>query len=229
MTGHDLLSSYSVKAVEYLIAATYLLLFVPFWRFVNHEVVPAPATETGWLGEMAGWFRVPEALHFHPGHAWARLGLGDLVTVGIDDFAHKLVGVPSALVLPAVGSTVRQGEKAWTLASEGRAVDMLSPVDGTVVAVNERAATAPGTLGQDPYGEGWLVKIRAPRLAANVKQLLSGAFARRWMEESCEGLRLVMSPELGRVLQDGGAPVDGMARTLAPEHWDELARRFLLS
>lgn len=106
---------------------------------------------------------------------------------------------------------------------------MLSPVDGTVVAVNERLLDSPEVLDRDPYGEGWLLKVRAPRAAANAKQLLSGALARRWMEEACDGLRTLMSPELGRAYQDGGVPVDGMARSLDPARWDEVARRFLLT
>jgi glycine cleavage system H lipoate-binding protein len=232
MTSHDIFTMQSVKAVEYLIAIGYLLLFVPFWRFVNGARAAAPAAvpaTPGWLGQMAGWFRVPDHVYFHPGHAWAHAGAGDLVTVGLDDFAQKLVGRGAAVRLPAVGTRLDQGERAWSFAAGPRSVDMLAPVDGTVVAVNERVLRSPELLEQDPYGDGWLLKVQAPRLGANVRQLLSGRLARRWMEEACEGLQGMMSPELGRLCQDGGVPVDGMARSLDPVRWDEIARRFLLS
>jgi glycine cleavage system H lipoate-binding protein len=229
--GHDFLTSYSVKTVEYLIAVSFLLLFVPFWRFVNARVATeaVPATAPGWLGQMVEWFRVPEQLHFHPGHAWARVGADNLVTVGVDDFASKLVGRPSTLRLPEVGSRIAQGERAWSLTCDGKTVDMLAPVDGTVVAVNPRVATSPGLITDDPYGDGWLVKVTPGRIGANLKELLSGRRAQRWIEEACEGLNALMSPEMGRVLQDGGVPADGMARNLDPVHWDDLARRFLLT
>jgi glycine cleavage system H lipoate-binding protein len=232
MTTHDLFTLQSVKAIEYLIALGYLVLFIPFWRFVS----AAPAAERavapagpGWLGQMAGWFRVPDHVLFHPGHAWAYAADGDVVTVGLDDFAQKLVGRGAAIRLPAIGSRLAQGERAWTLAAGSKSVDMLAPVDGTVVALNERALASPDLVEQDPYGEGWLLKVRAPRLGANVRQLLSGRLARRWMEEATEGLQGLMSPELGRLCQDGGVPVDGMARSLDPVRWDDIARRFLLS
>jgi glycine cleavage system H protein len=234
MLYHDIFTMYSAKAVEYLLAVAFLFLFVPFWRYVNAEPAgeraPVRVAEPvpGWLGQMAGWFHVPEALHFHPGHAWARIGDGELVSVGIDDFANRLVG-RAAVELPPVGARLLQGERAWSLVCDGRAVDMLSPVDGTVVAVNERLRDAPELLERDPYGEGWVVRVRAPRIAANAKHLLRGSLARRWMEDACEGLQTLMSPELGRVYQDGGLPVDGMARNLDAARWDAIARRFLLT
>lgn len=231
MTAHEMSTMYSVKVVEYLIAVAYLVLFVPFWRFVNAGPARRAATvpETGWLGSMADWFRIPEEVYFHPGHAWARLGAGQVVTVGMDDFAQKLVGTVSAVRLPAVGTRLAQGEKAWTLTSGSKTVDMLSPVDGTVVAVNEQLATTPENLGDDPYGDGWLVKVLAPRVTANLKQLLGGSLARRWMDDSCAGLRGLMSPALGQLCEDGGVPVEGMAKSLDPSRWDEVARRFLLT
>ena len=232
MMPHDLPTMYSAKAVEYLIAVAFLLLFIPFWRFVDRERVTAPVAVTTarrWLGQVVDWFAVPSDLYFHPGHAWARADGGDVVTVGMDDFAQKLVGGVSAVVLPGVGARVRQGERGWSLVYDSKSVDMLSPVDGTVVAVNEQAAGSPRPSGRDVYGDGWLLKVKAPRLAANTKQLLSGLVAKRWMEGVCDGLRARMSPDLGLVYQDGGLPVEGMARDLDPAHWDEIAREFFLT
>jgi glycine cleavage system H lipoate-binding protein len=232
MIPHDLLTMYSTKAMEYLIAVAFLLLFVPFWRFVNAERVAerVGAVELPrWLGQVVEWFLVPDTVHFHPGHAWARVGDGGLVTIGMDDFAHKLVGGVSTIRLPEVGARLGQGEKAWSLVSDGKSVDMLSPVDGVVVAVNGEAVVSPEKLHLDPYGEGWLLRVRAPRLTANLKQLLSGTFAKRWMEEVCDNLRARMSPDLGRVYQDGGVPIHGMARSLDPARWDEVVRSFLLT
>lgn len=228
MAAHDLLTMYSAKGVEYLIAVAFLLLFIPFWRFVNAERVTAPAVVAEmprWLDQVVEWFRVPGHVYFHPGHAWARVENRDLVTVGMDDFAQKLVGKVSGIMLPQVGSRVGQGEKAWSLVSDSKSVDMLSPVDGTVVAVND----SPAGNDRDPYGDGWLLKVKAPRLSANLTHLMSGSLAKRWMEEVCDTLRGRINPQLGQVYQDGGLPIDGMARGLDPAHWDEVARTFFLT
>ncbi|WP_242392733.1 glycine cleavage system protein H [Anaeromyxobacter oryzisoli] len=230
---YDLLSVYPAKLLEYTLAIGYLLLFIPFWRYVQGgkrvaaEVpVRAPARIPA-RPAYAGWFQVPAGVHLHPGHTWARLEPDGLVAVGADDFAHRLVG-PARVELPRLGDKVAQGEPALALVQADRRVPMLAPVDGTVVAVNAAAGErAEGT--EDPYGAGWLFKVKPPRLAANLRQLLSGAPAHRLLDEASERLALRMSPELGRVLQDGGTPVHGIAQELSGDDWDGFARTFFLT
>lgn len=230
MSARELLDGYQVKALEYLVAVAYLLLFVPFWRFVNAGVAPRATQPARAPARRAfEWFAVPDGLRFHPGHAWARGNGGDLVTVGVDDFARRLVGPLTAVQLPALGAAVRQGEAALELVADGKRIPMLSPLDGTVVAVNEDALAHPEAVSEDPYGRGWLFRVRPDRWATGVKQLLSDGLARRWMEGVGDRLRGEMSQELGLLLQDGGQPVQGIARELRPDRWDELARSYLLS
>ena len=74
------------------------------------------------------------------------------------------------------------------------------------------------------------MKVKSPRLAANLKNLLSGSLARRWMDTVCESLGAEMAPmELGKVYLDGGHLVDGLARSLSHDDWDRVARRFFLT
>ncbi|MFB3855635.1 MAG: glycine cleavage system protein H [Vicinamibacterales bacterium] len=233
---HDILSVFSAKAVEYPLALLYLALFVPFWRYVNggrkaraeaHAAAHA-GRRTAPAFRVAGLFSVPGNVYFHPGHSWARIEAG-VILAGMDDFAHKLVGPIRAIHTPAPGATVTQGEQAWTLASEdGRTIDMLSPVDGTIVEVNQRALESPTVVAADPYGDGWLLKVRPSRPAGDLKQLLVGSVARRWTEDAWESL-LRLNPELGPVSLDGGQPVSGMARAADPKHWDKVAREFFLT
>jgi glycine cleavage system H protein len=248
--AYDLLSVYPAKLLEYCLAVTYLLLFIPFWRYVQggrrapvtmHAAVPARAAAAAKEAAApapalprpvpqpayAGWFRVPDSVHLHPGHTWARLEPDGFVAVGVDDFAHKLVG-PGTVELPELGERVFQGESAIAIGDGAKAVRMLSPVDGTVVAVNARAREQGEGL-DDPYGAGWLFKVKAPRLGANLHQLLTEGAARRFVEDASERLAARLSPELGRVLQDGGVPIHGIAQALAGEAWDDLARGFFLT
>ena len=157
--GHDLITIYWLKALEYLLAVSYLPLFVLFWKFVTpRRAAEAPATVTapGWADQLAGYFQLPAQLFFHPGHAWARVEGADTVTVGMDDFAQRLVGPIDRLRLPAVGATVMQGAPALSVGFGDRGVEMLSPVTGTVLEVNTAAALAPAAVKGSPYGEGWL-------------------------------------------------------------------------
>lgn len=232
--GHDLIAIYSLKAIEYILALSYLPLFVLFWKFVTPKreakaAVPVPAA-AGWADQLTGLFSLPPGLLFHPGHTWARLEGGDTVTIGITDFAHRLAGPLGRVELPAVGTRLVQGEPALTLDADGAAVPMVSPIDGTVTAVNEAIGASAETIKRSPYGEGWLLRVQSARLAGNVRNLLSGGLARKWMETVSERLGAEMSPPgLGRVYLDGGQVADGIARNLAPDDWAHVARRFFLT
>ncbi len=224
MVSHD---PYMMKAIEYLVSLASLALFVVFWRFVNTEAAVAPERAAGWSGQLADWFRVPKELFFHPGHGWVKPEAAGVLTVGLDDFAQQLVGPLAAIDLPAPGTELRSGDKGWTLRAGFRTIDMRSPVTGTVVAVNDRIANSAALANDDPYGAGWLLKVRAPQGRHALGDLLSGQAARKWIAQVAGELTAAMAPQLGTVMQDGGVPVHGIARSLDEQHWDTLARRFL--
>jgi glycine cleavage system H lipoate-binding protein len=231
MMPHDILTLYSTKALEYLIAVTFLALFVPFWRYAMGTagaLVEAVAREP-LSRRIASWFRVPADTYFHPGHTWARADAGGVLTVGLDDFAQKLVGPLRSVQLPPEGSRLIQGESAWSVRADSKAVDMIAPVGGVVVAVNQHAMDQPAIVNDDPYGNGWLLKVRSPHRVPQLATLRAGDAARRWMEEVADSLMATLTPSLGLVYQDGGMPVDGLARAIAGEDWDRFARRFLLT
>jgi glycine cleavage system H lipoate-binding protein len=174
------------------------------------------------------WFSLPEEIYYHLGHTWAAPERKNLVKVGIDDFAQKLVGKIDAIEMPHIGSTIHQGETGWTLKADSKQIEMLSPVDGKVIAINDEILNSPENINRSPY-LSWLMEIEAPRFSLNRKQLLSGAMAKKWMEETREGLLSRMNYNLGLVYQDGGQLVDGMARNLDKEKWDEIAKDFFLT
>ena len=96
-----------------------------------------------------------------------------------------------------------------------------------MVAINEKIASSPEDINRYPY-VSWLMKVESPKFSANKKQLLSGALAAKWMEEVRENLLSRMNPNVGLVYQDGGLLVDGMARSLDKDKWDEIAKDFFL-
>jgi len=223
------------KGIEYLIAVAFLVMFIPFWFLATSTRAPQPeraaAAETvGRLEDMVGGFLVPDSVYFHPGHAWARVDdhEPDLVTVGIDDFGQKLVGNIEGIQLPDIGAEVVQGARAWNLRLDGESIGMLSPVDGEVVAVNPDLTLEPEKINRDPFGSGWLLKVRPTRKSANIKGLLSGNFAKRWIDEATSRLMENSEYATGPVLTDAGPSRQGMARTIDAENWDRIVRDFFL-
>jgi glycine cleavage system H lipoate-binding protein len=217
--------------MEYLLGIMFLVLFAGFWRYATgraNHAEPLAVQPTARL-PLLDMFRVPEGVMFHPGHAWVRADGAGLATVGVDDFAQQLVGPVTGLHLPEVGTMLEQGARGWGLRADSKGVDMLSPLTGRVVAVNEALLANPSSLNQDPFGAGWLMRVESPRLAADTKQLLRGRTARDLMSASWDELSTMLSPQAGLIMHDGGVPVKGLAQAVDEQNWDAVARRFLLT
>jgi glycine cleavage system H protein len=229
MEPHEIITLYTTKPLEYAVAILYLLLFVGFWRYVNGEGSISFERARAWSGQLCDFFRVPADVFFHPGHAWARPEGGGVMTLGLDDFAQQLVGPISAIDLPRVGTALEAGSRAWAIEADAKRVDMLAPVTGTVVAVNDALNGQPSLVNDDPYGGGWLAKVRVPRSSKALRALMSGRAARAWMDRVASDLLAAFAPELGQVSQDGGVPIQGFARVISKEHWDDVARKLLHS
>lgn len=102
---------------------------------------------------------IPAELKYTKDHEWAKVD-GDVVTVGITDYAQGELGDVVYVDLPDVGTEVSQNDTFGSIEAVKAVADMYSPVSGEVVDVNEAISDAPETINQDPYGEGWMVKIR---------------------------------------------------------------------
>ncbi|MFZ0774703.1 MAG: glycine cleavage system protein H [Candidatus Sulfotelmatobacter sp.] len=179
-----------------------------------------------------GGFEVPENLRYHPGHTWALSESPSLVRVGMDDFASKLTGKLESITLPQRGQWIRQGQKMCTLYRDDLAVDMVSPIEGTVAEINQSLAADPKLALRDPYGEGWLVTVQAPDAKTSFRNLLGGAMARWWTEESASRLQRRMPMALatsGAMAQDGGVAVDNISAHIPDQDWLPLAKEFFLS
>jgi glycine cleavage system H lipoate-binding protein len=222
---------FATKGIEYLIVIAYLVLLVGFWKLLTrpHAAEVTAQTANPASAALRGWFQLRDGLFFHQGHTWAMPEGGDILRIGADDFAMKLLGQPETISLPSIGSHLRQGEAGWEVGIDSKFIPMLSPVDGEVVQVNGELQTSPELVNTEPYDRGWLMKVRVREPRATLRNLLSGELARSWIDETTERLRQMQAGELGIVMPDGGAPVDGFARILSPDHWDDLARELLLS
>jgi glycine cleavage system H lipoate-binding protein len=231
MEGFKYVDIFATKGIEYVIAIVFLITLVWFWKWLNSpnlSPVLANKMHSNRLS-LVDWFYLANNYYYHQGHSWVYPAEKNVVTIGIDDFAQKLIGKPSKLKLPAVGSELSQGENAIMIEIDGKNISFLAPVDGKVVAINENVLKSPEIINIDPYQKGWLLKVRSNRLKANLKNLLQGRVARTWIEETVTKLSLMISRNHGVVLQDGGTITNGFAKELDPDAWDKIASEFFLT
>jgi len=188
----------------------------------------APALKLQPATVVAG-FELPEHLSYHTGHTWAVAEGPELVRVGVDELAAKTAGHLTAVDLPERGKWIRQGQRIIALHRDGREIDLVSPIEGTVVNVNDKLIADPDLAHKDPYGAGWLIAVNAPDASTNFRNLLRGNVARRWMEESATKLRTLLSPMSLATAQDGGVMVDDPVSHLPESEFDALRKELFLA
>ena len=117
---------------------------------------------------------IPAELRYTPSHEWVQDNGDGTVTVGITDHAQEALGTWSSWRLPEVGRTLAADEACAVVESVKAASDIYSPVAGEIVEVNAALADAPETINQEPYGDGWIFKLRLAD-AASLGALLDAA------------------------------------------------------
>ena len=101
----------------------------------------------------------PDDLKYHPEHDWARVD-GDVATLGITWYAQDQLGEVVFFDPPSVGATLTKDSPYAEVESVKAVSDVIAPVSGEIVEVNEALKDSPEQINEDPYGEGWLVKVR---------------------------------------------------------------------
>lgn len=106
---------------------------------------------------------VPDALRYTKEHEWIRIE-GDMAIVGVTDFAQSELGEIVFTELPQVGSAVTTGGTFCVLESTKAASDVYAPISGIVAEINETVSSDPTLINKDPFGAGWLVKLKGFRV-----------------------------------------------------------------
>lgn len=102
---------------------------------------------------------IPPDLLYHPEHDWARID-GQSATFGITQYAQSTLGELVFWDAPSVGATVSQGGEYCELESVKAVSSVIAPLSGEVIEINQQVAKDPAVINADPYGSGWLIKVR---------------------------------------------------------------------
>ena len=114
----------------------------------------------------------PEDLHYTQSHEWVRIDR-DVGTIGITDYAQKELGEIVYLELPEVGHVFNADEEFGTVESVKAVSELFTPLSGEIVEVNKAAIAEPGIVNDDPFGDGWLIKMKLST-DEEVGKLMSG-------------------------------------------------------
>jgi glycine cleavage system H protein len=143
-----------------------------------------------WLGEKAevevnhrGLRLIPD-ISVHPGHAWVRFY--DQTVVGADDLMQAALGPIDEVELPPDGLRIQRGQPLFRLRRGCRSIEVMSPVSGTIIATNKTLLHNPELVNREPFGGGWIVRLRCDDLQNDRRRLLHGGKARTWFRREVD-------------------------------------------
>jgi glycine cleavage system H lipoate-binding protein len=177
--------------------------------------------------KLVSGFKMADGYYYHMGHSWVRFEHGGRVRVGFDDFLNRLFGYMTAIELPPIGANLIQNKVGWVFSRQQHQAAMLSPVTGTVLAVNHRVREHPDIPHEDPYQNGWLFILEPNMPKRNLKRLYFGEEGFRWMEQENRKLLSLMGPEYESMAATGAGLVEDIYGAIEEIGWDSLVEDFL--
>jgi glycine cleavage system H protein len=174
-------------------------------------------------------FEIPQDYCFHPGHTWALKETPETARVGVDSFAANLLGKIDRVEVSGLNRWVRQGQRLMKVVAGGTSLELLSPVEGVITAVNQEVLQNPELVTSDPYKNGWIALVKSPDLAVNQKNLVQGPMVAPWLQQSIARLNGMLAQLSPAMAQDGGLPVKGLLSQVTPELREKLVEEFFLS
>ncbi len=174
-------------------------------------------------------FKIPQGFYLHEGHCWLRIEDGSNVRIGIDDFALRLFGPLDHIEAPLLGKEVVQNREDITIVHKEKRAPVLSPVSGVITAVNPKLAEKGRSAGGNPYVDGWVATLHAPRLRAEVKTLMIRDETKAFLKQEVDRLYDVIDQVVGPLAADGGNLGEDIFGNAPQLGWERLAGMFLRS
>jgi glycine cleavage system H protein len=235
MDGFSYNNIFETKGIEYLIIIAFLLMIIPFWIIINKQTrIPGKIRRA--IGILsAGILRIPQGLFFSRNHTWTHLEESGTAKVGLDDFLLHITGEVKFSNLKKPGNFINKGELLADIDQNGKLLQIYSPLSGRVMNTNSMLYENPGVINEDPYGKGWIYKIKPSEWIAETDSYYLAEEAIAWSKKELERFKDFMaesvkkySPETSMlILQDGGELRDRPLSELPNEVWQDFQKSFL--
>jgi len=210
-----------------------LILTINYFRHSGEGMVARPRPEIGPMPspkmERTLGMSIPQGYCFHPGHTWLIREGPDNARIGLDSFGVNLIGKVDRISVIGENRWIRQGQKVATVYSGNVAVDLVSPVEGVIMAINRDVVEEPATVARDPYEKGWIALVKSPDLAINQKNLVQGGMVAPWLQNSVTRLNGMVGELAPTMAADGGVPLAGLIARVEPEVRKKLTAEFFLT
>lgn len=226
---------FETKGIEYLMTIAFFAILIPFWLYLKN---PKPINEKfkqaiGILSEKI--LKIPLGLFFSKNHTWMQLEKSGNAKVGLDDLLMHITGEVNVSSLKQPGEKVRPGDIIAQIEQNGKQLNISSPISGEVQSVNTTINENPSIMNEDPYGKGWILKIKPEQWIAETNACLVAEDAEEWLKNELTRFKDFVASSMGKlspepsmtILQDGGELSDNPLSGMPNEVWRDFQTKFL--
>jgi glycine cleavage system H protein len=226
---------FDTKGIEYIIIIFFLLILIPFWRLLNKPVKVRVKAERSDKALSQALLNLPGGLFYGKNHTWAHMEKSGIARIGINDLLMHITGAVSLEATKKTGEEVKKGETVAKIKQNNKFLEIKSPVSGRIERLNTELFEYPEDLVDDPYGQGWIMKIRPDNWLSDTKSFYFGEEVQKWTREELIKLKdfLVNSGKVHHledssiILQEGGEIRDFPLADMGKDTWEDFQERFL--
>ena len=227
---------FATKGIEYLAVISFLLLLIPFWLILNKQKTIAEQIRNVFGSLSFNMLKIPQGLFYGKNHTWLYMEKSGVAKVGLDDLLLHLTGEVQCSFAGSTGDYIHKGDLFTELTKDGKHLRILSPVSGKIMEINSVLMETPQTMNNDPYGKGWIYKIKPSNWISEVTGCYFASEATSWSEKELEKVKKFLavstqkySPEYSvAIMQDGGELCDHTLSALPESIWKDFEKEFLL-
>jgi glycine cleavage system H protein len=235
MDGFSYYNIFETKGIEYLAIIAFLVLLIPFWVLLTRQRKITRQLQEN-LGILtANILRIPQGVYYCKNHTWAHLEKSGAARIGLDDLLLHITGEVTIKELRQPGEIVQKGDALAELDQNGRRLKILSPITGKILDNNLILQDSPDMLREDPYGKGWIYKIKPSGWVNETRDYLMAEDATAWTDKELQRFKDFLAVSVKKysagpamvVLQDGGEILDNPLMEMPKETWDDFQKDFL--
>jgi glycine cleavage system H protein len=235
MDGFSYSNIFETKGIEYLIIITFLIMIIPFWRILSRQTgITNQIKRT--LGSLsAGILKIPQGLFLSSNHTWAHLEKSGTAMVGLDGFLMHITGEVNCSNIKKRGDLINRGDLVAEIDQSGKQLKIYSPLSGEITDINILLNNSSEVLIEDPFGKGWIYKIKPSKWITETSSCYLAEEAVAWSKMELERFRDFLadsqadySPEPSMIiLQDGGELIDQPLAEQPVKVWQNFQESFL--
>jgi len=169
---------------------------------------------------------MPAGYYFDKSHTWSFMEKEGTVLIGVDAFLLNVSGPLSRISLKKGVTELRKGEPFLQLIQDGKQLEVQSPVSGQLLELNPALAHHADLLNKDPFGDGWICRVKPSGWKAEIRSFFMITAYRDWIREELDRLKAFLVKK-EPALQDGGAPVSQVLKDKTPREWEDFQTEFL--